>query len=131
MRSVGWHLSLPLINSFNKTEAVVFPCRLCFLWAFPFLSLNYTWYWTIIDIKRRKFAAPQVSLCPFIKKDNAFYHLYHISVTWKVCFSSLFVYITIVFFSCRPPTRITPSYWNHLEISSTILWLCQSKHLGR
>jgi len=32
-------LSLPLMNSFNKTEAAVFSCRLCFLGAFPFISL--------------------------------------------------------------------------------------------
>ena len=31
--------SLPLMNSFNKTEAAVFSCRLCFLRAFPFISL--------------------------------------------------------------------------------------------
>ena len=37
--SVVWHHSLPLMNSFNKTEAVVFSCRLCFLRAFPFISL--------------------------------------------------------------------------------------------
>ena len=37
--SMVWHLSLPLMNSFNKTEAAVFPCGLCFLRAFPFLSL--------------------------------------------------------------------------------------------
>ena len=35
-----WHHSLPLMNSFNKTEAAVFSCRLCFLGAFPFISLN-------------------------------------------------------------------------------------------
>ena len=35
----GWHLSLPLMNSFNKIEAAIFPCRLCLLRAFPFLSL--------------------------------------------------------------------------------------------
>ena len=29
----------PLMNSFNKTEAAVFSCRLCFLRAFPFISL--------------------------------------------------------------------------------------------
>ena len=37
--SVVWHPSLPLMNSFNKTEAVFFSCRLCFLRAFPFISL--------------------------------------------------------------------------------------------
>ena len=31
--------SLLLMNSFNKTEAAVFTCRLCFLRAFPFISL--------------------------------------------------------------------------------------------
>jgi len=34
------HHSLLLMNSFNKTEAAVFSCRLCFLRAFPFISLR-------------------------------------------------------------------------------------------
>ena len=29
--SVVWHLLLPLMNSFNKTEAAVFLCRLCLI----------------------------------------------------------------------------------------------------
>ena len=37
--SVVWHHSLLLMNSFNKTKAAVFSCRLCFLRAFPFISL--------------------------------------------------------------------------------------------
>ena len=37
--SVVWHLSLPQINSLNKTEAAVFQCSLCFLKAFSFISL--------------------------------------------------------------------------------------------
>jgi len=37
---VVWHYSLPLMNSVNKTEAAVFSCRLCFLRAFPFISLT-------------------------------------------------------------------------------------------
>ena len=37
--SVVWHHSLLLMNSFNKTEAAVFSCRLCFLMAFPFIIL--------------------------------------------------------------------------------------------
>jgi len=36
--SVVWHHSLLLMNGFNKTEAAVFSCRLCFLRAFPFIS---------------------------------------------------------------------------------------------
>ena len=28
------------MNSYNKTKAAVFPCRLCFLRASPFLSLS-------------------------------------------------------------------------------------------
>ena len=30
---------LPMMNSFDKTEASVFSCRLCFLRVFPFVSL--------------------------------------------------------------------------------------------
>ena len=37
--SVVWRPSLPLMNSFNKTEAAVFSCRLCFLGIFPIISL--------------------------------------------------------------------------------------------
>ena len=37
--SVVWHHLLLLMNSFNKTEAAVFSCSLCFLRAFPFISL--------------------------------------------------------------------------------------------
>jgi len=37
--SVVWHHSLLLMYSFNKTEAAVFSCRLCFMRAFPFTSL--------------------------------------------------------------------------------------------
>jgi len=29
-----------VMNSFNKTEAAVFSCRLCFPRAFPFISLT-------------------------------------------------------------------------------------------
>jgi len=47
--SVVWHHSLLLINSFNKTEAAVFSCRLCFLRAFPFISL--------IFLKRKRLLA--------------------------------------------------------------------------
>ena len=36
--SVVWHLSLPLMNTFNKTEAAVFSFRPCFLRAFLFFS---------------------------------------------------------------------------------------------
>jgi len=36
---VVWHHSLLLMNSFKKSEAAVFSCRLCFLRAFHFISL--------------------------------------------------------------------------------------------
>jgi len=35
------HLALPLMNSFNKIEAAIFPFRFCFLcMGFPFSQLN-------------------------------------------------------------------------------------------
>jgi len=37
--SVVWHHSFLLMNGFNKTEAAVFLCRLCFLRAFSFVGL--------------------------------------------------------------------------------------------
>ena len=37
--SMVWHHSFLLMTSFNKTEAAVFSCRLCFLRAFPFICL--------------------------------------------------------------------------------------------
>ena len=41
--SVVWCLSIPWMNSFNKTEAATFPCKqhVCFLMISPFLSLIY------------------------------------------------------------------------------------------
>ena len=39
MQSLFANSKLILMNSFNKTEATVFSCRLCFLRAFPFISL--------------------------------------------------------------------------------------------
>jgi len=36
--SVEWHLSLPLMNSFNKTDADIFHMQTVLLRAFPFLS---------------------------------------------------------------------------------------------
>jgi len=45
--SVVCHLSLPLINSFNTTEAAFSPCKLCFLRPFPFISLI-VWFWIYI-----------------------------------------------------------------------------------
>ena len=50
--SVVWHHSLPLMNSFNKTEAAVFSCRLCLLRAFPFISLILHIILTILTIDR-------------------------------------------------------------------------------
>ena len=34
-----WHLFLPLMNSFNKTEAAIVPCSLCF-WGLTFFQFN-------------------------------------------------------------------------------------------
>jgi len=45
-----------MMNSFNKTEAAVFSCRLCFLRAFPFISLmvihlvNLTYFLNFIGV---------------------------------------------------------------------------------
>jgi len=41
-KSVEWHLSFPLMNSFNKTEAAIFPWRPCFLRDIPFIGLIHT-----------------------------------------------------------------------------------------
>jgi len=39
--SMEYQFLFPLMNSFNKTAAAIFPCRLCFLSAFPFLRWIY------------------------------------------------------------------------------------------
>jgi len=47
--SVVWHFSLPLVNSFNKTKAAVFQCRLCFLRGFPFaVKLDFSFIRTLL-----------------------------------------------------------------------------------
>jgi len=48
-----------LMNSFNKTEAAVFSCRLCFLKGFPFHQFNITYYsWCLVPVWRLKKVAP-------------------------------------------------------------------------
>jgi len=42
-----WHLSLPLMNSFIKTEAAIFSCRPCFLRAFPLISFIITYKYLV------------------------------------------------------------------------------------
>ena len=72
------------MNSFNKTEAAVFSCRLCFLWVFIFISLKlYNIYYKVsylltkadIDLKDSTLniadylnAADKSQNCVFIKK---------------------------------------------------------------
>ena len=48
--SVVWLLSLPRMNSFNKTEAAIFPCRLNFLKVFPFIGLIYNRYIQLLEV---------------------------------------------------------------------------------
>ena len=56
---VVWHHSLLLMNGYNKTEAAVFSCRLCFLRAFPFISLIGTAHRVIIaNISGKLFVNP-------------------------------------------------------------------------
>ena len=44
-----WHLSLPLMNSFNKTEAAVFSFRPCFLRA-TLSSVYYTYFFKHLEV---------------------------------------------------------------------------------
>jgi len=44
--SEEWHISLPLMNSFNKTEAAVFTCSLCFMGHFILILINQVFYLT-------------------------------------------------------------------------------------
>ena len=87
-----WDHALLLMNGFNKTEAAVFSCRLCFLRAFPFISLillvfiyfdchkttlilydcqtNFLWKCWVIKVVRHiemPKAAPKKSFCHFQK----------------------------------------------------------------
>jgi len=39
--SVVWHISLPLINSFNKPEAAIYPMKAVLPEVFLFSQLNY------------------------------------------------------------------------------------------
>ena len=64
--SVMWHHSLPLINSFNITETVIFTCRLCFLVAFPFISLIYYSFSKISLFKHNLIILTQVCFNEFI-----------------------------------------------------------------
>jgi len=68
---VVWHHSLLLMNSFNKTEAAVFSCKLCFLRAFLFISLLSLQYgYTVYEISlsgHGLFFIQQCILCVFLK----------------------------------------------------------------
>ena len=60
-----WHLSLPLMNSFNKTEAAVFSFRPCFLRA----SLSSVYYNYLLSFI---FSLPVVlsrAICSMLKPD--------------------------------------------------------------
>ena len=35
-----WHISLPLMNIFDNTEAAISPCILCFLMSFLFSQMK-------------------------------------------------------------------------------------------
>jgi len=69
--SVVWHLSLPLMNSFNKTEAAFFSCMQCFLRAFPFISL----------IRARKISAMSDIAIPLMETINAKFRAWSLSGT--------------------------------------------------
>jgi len=67
--SVVWHRSLLLMNGFNKTEAAVVSCRLCFLRAFPFISFFKHWFifkcvilMSLYFVKRKNYERSLISL---------------------------------------------------------------------
>ena len=62
---VVWHHSLLLINSFNKTDAAVFSCRLCFLRDIPLDLIH----WIKIDNGSRENA--HLRIIPSIGIDPA------------------------------------------------------------
>ena len=72
-----WHHSLPLMNSFNKTEAAVFSCRLCFLRAFPFISLMLLGYIAVY----LNACITDTSEIPGSKRQEGKYHSYN-SITY-------------------------------------------------
>jgi len=77
--SVVWHHSLPLINSFDKIEAAVFSCRLCFLRAFLFISL--LWNFFIAEIHKSALTLIWFGIC-----------LNNKAVHWFYCTSRYFQY---------------------------------------
>ena len=61
--SVVQHHSILLMNSFNKTEAAVFSCKLCFLGAFPFISSN-----ILTTVKYYDELLPKVKNVSYVRK---------------------------------------------------------------
>jgi len=47
--SAVWNISLPLMNSLNKSGAAIFPCSLCFLRTFLFSQIKYSFYCAILN----------------------------------------------------------------------------------
>jgi len=51
--SVVWHPSLPLMNSFDKTEAAFFLVQDMLPGGFPFQKVNLTYYcWYSVPVRR-------------------------------------------------------------------------------
>jgi len=113
--SVLWHHSLLLMNSFNKTEAAVFSCRLCFLRAFPFISLlllklnlyfkhisgNYPggWKWHILGRRFTRYTKNTLCQICLVNKQCMYNHTFH--TNWLVQDCSLPVRV------CLPLMRMS------------------------
>jgi len=82
--------SLPLMNSFNKTEAAVFSCRLCFLRAFPFISFVYS---VFVMLCVFLYMVPINLTCPHCLQHFFFEHLFHLYYTfYDMCVYTLRMY---------------------------------------
>jgi len=106
---VVWHHSLPLMNSFNKTEAAVFSCRLCFLRVFPFISLIALTFWFGVctwgyQCFRIYLVRAVVSLLIDILK---YYLIKMLTLTRRYCMrKNTFLYITHLEVKCQMCLRL-------------------------
>jgi len=90
---VVWRHSLLLMNSFNKTEAAVLSCRLCFLRAFPFISFPF-------------YACIHIEVIPF-NINSEFFCTLCIKCGIKMCWENVDLNTCRAFLQCSAPKHRT------------------------
>jgi len=112
------------MNSFNKTQAAVFSCRLCFLRAFLFISLILLWK----SIPVRVLRSSGISCWSVVY--STLHWTYQYFVCWLSC---LFVWLQYAMFRERLPDLQWTMAKQHLYTGIVVGWftLWQTRRTGK